>query len=87
MGPRAVDHFSARPHRPYEEAETLDDVRDGLHVVRTLLKMGRYEQAYDACEGSLSGALLFNLEAHAEVLSLLWPFFPQGWAHPAGFCG
>ena len=25
-------------------------------------------------------ALLFNLEANAEVLSLLRPFFPQGWA-------
>ena len=79
-GQRAVDHFSARPHRPYEEAETLDDVRDGLHVVRTLLKMGRYQQACDAYQGSFSNALLFNLEAHAEILPLLRPFFPHGWA-------
>ena len=28
----------------------------------------------------MSDALLFNLEAYAEVLSLLRPFFPQGWA-------
>ena len=40
-GQRVVDHFSERPHSPYE-AETLDDLRDGLHIVRTLLKMGRY---------------------------------------------
>ena len=79
-GQRVVDHFSARAHSPYEEAETLDDVRDGLHIVRTLLKMGRYQQACDAYRGDLSQALHFNLEAYAEVLSLLRPFFPQGWA-------
>jgi hypothetical protein len=79
-GQRVVDHFSAQAHRPYEEAETLDDVRDGVHVVRTLLKMGRYRQASNAYRGALSYALYFNLEAYAEVLSLLRPFFPQGWA-------
>jgi len=79
-GQRVVDHFSARAHSPYDKAETLDDVRDGIHVVRTLLKMGRYRQANEAYLGDLSNALLFNLEAHAEVLSLLRPFFPWGWA-------
>lgn len=79
-GQRVVDYFSQQAHSPYDEAETLDDVRDGLHVVRTLLQMGRYQQACDAYLGDLSGALLFNLEARAEVLSLLRPFFPHGWA-------
>jgi hypothetical protein len=41
--------------------------------------MGRFEQAYEAYFGDLSDALLFNLEADAEVLSLLRPFFPKGW--------
>jgi hypothetical protein len=79
-GQRVVDHFSEKAHSPYEQAETLEDVRDGLHVVRTLLKMGRYQQACDAFRGALALAILFNLEANAEVLSLLRPFFPQGWA-------
>src|ERR1035437_2908841 len=79
-GQRVVDHFSAQSHRPYHEAETLEDVRDGLLIVRTLLKMGRYQQAYDAYRGALANALFANLEAHAEILSLLRPFFPQGWA-------
>jgi tetratricopeptide (TPR) repeat protein len=78
-GQRVVDHFSARTHSPYDEAESLEDVSDGLHVVRTLLKMGRYQQACDAYRGGLGTTLLFNLEANAEVLSLLRPFFPQGW--------
>jgi tetratricopeptide (TPR) repeat protein len=79
-GQRVVDHFSAQAHRPYHEAETLEDVRDGLHIVRTLLKMGRYKQAYNAYRGDLSNALTTNLEAYAEDLSLVRPFFPQGWA-------
>ncbi len=79
-GQRVVDHFSQQAHSPYEEAQTVEDVRDGLHVVRTLLQMGRHQQAYDAYEGDLANALLFNLEANAEVLSLLRPFFPKGWA-------
>ncbi|MBX3450998.1 MAG: DUF4062 domain-containing protein [Planctomycetaceae bacterium] len=78
-GQRVVDHFTAQPHRPYEESETLEDVRSGLHVVRTLLKLGHYQQALDAYRGDLSNALFFNLNAYVEVLSLLKPFFPQGW--------
>jgi len=78
-GQRVVDHFTAQPHRPYDDAETLEDVRSGLHVVRTLLKLGHYQQAADAYLDSLDGALLFNLEAHSESLSLLRPFFPKSW--------
>jgi hypothetical protein len=79
-GQRVVDYFSALPHRPYSEAETLDDVRDGLSIVRTLLSMGHYQQACDAYRGELANALLFNLEAYAETVALLRPFFPKGWA-------
>jgi tetratricopeptide (TPR) repeat protein len=78
-GQRVVDHFSRQAHNPYEEAETLDDVRYGLNIVRTLLQMGRYEQAYGIYSGALANALFFNLEAYAEILSLLRPFFPHGW--------
>ncbi len=78
-GQSVVDYFSAQPHRPYVEAETLEDVRNGLHVVRTLLKLERLQQAATAFLGDLSTALRVNLEAHAECLSLLRPFFPAGW--------
>jgi hypothetical protein len=78
-GQRVVDHFSEKAHIPYEQAETLDDVRDGLNLVRTLLKMGRYQRARGVFGDDLDNALHFNLEAHAEVLSLLQPFFPRGW--------
>jgi hypothetical protein len=75
---RVVDHFNAQPHPPYEEARTIEDVASGLHVVRTLLKLGHYQQAAEAF-GDLAGALWINLEAHVEMLALLRPFFPSGW--------
>lgn len=78
-GQRVVDHFSAQPHRPYEQAQTLEDLSSGLHVVRTLLKLGHFQQAADAYSGDLARALLFTLEANADVLSLLRPFFPTAW--------
>ncbi|HEV7406570.1 MAG TPA: hypothetical protein VGO11_26705, partial [Chthoniobacteraceae bacterium] len=78
-GQRVVDHFTAQPHRPYEQAETMEDVQSGLNIVRTLLKLGRFQQAKDAYTVDLANALLFNLEAHAEILTLLRPFFPAGW--------
>lgn len=79
-GQRVVDHFSQQAHSPYEEAETLEDLRHGLQIVRTLLQMGRHQQAFDAYRGDLADALSFNLEANAETLSLLRSFFPHGWA-------
>ncbi len=82
LGQRVVDYFSARPHNPYGEAESLDDLQDGLTVVRTLLRMGRISEAYDAYRGDLADALSFNLEAHTETLSLLRPFFIHGWNTP-----
>lgn len=79
-GQRVVDHFSQQAHSPYAEAETLQDLREGLNVVRTLLQMGRLQQAYNAYSQELANALGTNLEANAEKLSLLRPFFPHGWA-------
>ncbi len=78
-GRRIVDALSARPHRPWDSAKTMEDVQDGIHVVRTWLRMGRFQDAYDAYIGDLSSALIFNLEVYPEVLSLLRPFFLNGW--------
>ena len=83
LGQRVVDYFSQRSLDPYMEAETLDDVRNGLQVVRTLLLMGRMSSAYDAYMGGLRTTLLYRLEAGVEVVSLLRPFFTQGWTSPS----
>lgn len=78
-GQRVVDHYSSQPHNPYEQATTMEDVENGLNVVRTWLKLGRYQQAADAYIGDLADALSFNLEAYVVELSLLRHFFPVAW--------
>ena len=78
-GQRVVDHFSQQAHSPYEQAETLEDVRDGLHVVRTLLQMGRYQQAYDAFQGDLSQGATFQFGGLRRDLVSTSSFLSHGW--------
>ena len=78
-GQRVVDHFSSVSHKPYDEAETLEELRPGLNVVSILLKLGRRRDAAAQLRGDLLRALLFNVEAHPEALSLLQALFPTGW--------
>lgn len=80
QGQKVIDFFNAQPRSPYDQVKTLDEVVSGVHVVRTLLKLERYQQAVDAYKGGLANALGINLEAHCETLALLSPFFPSGWA-------
>ncbi len=82
LGQRVVDYFSLQPHRPYEQAETLEDVAVGLQLMRGFLQLGRFEDAVDTFLGSLSRALMLNLNAASEVLSLLSPLFPRGFRSP-----
>jgi tetratricopeptide (TPR) repeat protein len=87
-GRQVVDYFSSQSHHPYEQAETMEDVSIGLNLIKTLLKLGEYQQAYDAYAGGLHIALAFNLEANSEALSVLKPFLPNGWDNfPIGLTG
>jgi predicted amidohydrolase len=78
-GQKVVDYFSSKTHIPYKDAKTLEDLSDGIHVVRTLIRMGHYQQAFDTYSGELADSLTYNLEAHNEDLLLILPFFPSGW--------
>lgn len=79
LGWRVVDHFSSRPHRPYEEASSIEDLSAGLHLIRVYQRLGRFDSAASALIGDFAGAMLVNLEAHSEILALLRPFFSNGW--------
>jgi hypothetical protein len=79
FGQRVVDHLHSQPHPPYAKATTMGDVANALQVVRTLLQLGRHQQAADAYQGDLSGALFFDIEGYFEKIQLLRPFFHAGW--------
>lgn len=81
IGQRMVDHFSARADNPHDEPESLDDLRHGMTVVRTLVQLDRiHEAALRYLD--LGRALVHKLEAFPEVLSLLQPFFLSRWLIP-----
>lgn len=82
IGRRVVDHFTSRADPPYEAAETMADVRNGLQTVRSLVQIGDLQRAYNVIDGELTTALWFNLERYNDYLALLRPYFPDGWAEP-----
>lgn len=75
---KVVDHFSSRPHLKYNNATSINDLRDPLQVARTLLYIGKIQQASDMIL-RLVNPLFWNLEAYAEYLALVQPLFPHGW--------
>ncbi|MBL7731705.1 MAG: metallophosphoesterase, partial [Chitinophagaceae bacterium] len=79
LGQQVVDFFSARPHNPYENATTIEELSDGLHIMRTYLRMGQLKNAISVYRDNLGQALLFNVEDHRMSLSILQSFFPEGW--------
>ncbi|HET9767314.1 MAG TPA: DUF4062 domain-containing protein [Thermoanaerobaculia bacterium] len=79
LGRRLVDHFVRQSKPSYEQTESLADLRNGLEVIRILLQIGDLQQAAHAYVGEISRALLFNLEASSETLSILRPFFRSSW--------
>ena len=83
LGQQMVDHFSSRADQPYERAETLQDVENGIEVVRGLLQLGRFAEAVKVYTGGLGTALYVNLEEYTEILALLRPLFPNGWQNKA----
>jgi tetratricopeptide (TPR) repeat protein len=80
LGQQIIDYFSQRPHNPYVEAETLDDLRDAITIVRTLIQIGRTKEAWNVLKGDPAEALYLNMEAYPEALSLLKAFFPRDWS-------
>ena len=82
FGLRVVDHFSSLPQAPFEQAESLEDLRPSLNVVHILLKLGHYQQAAHAYKGDVADALAYNVEAYSEILSLLRQFCRSKWDEP-----
>jgi tetratricopeptide (TPR) repeat protein len=82
VGRKVADHFTSRADPPYDAAETMADVRNGLQVVRSLVQIGDLQRAYETLAGEITTALWFNLERYNDYLALLRPYFPDGWTKP-----
>ncbi|MET4601973.1 hypothetical protein ABIB90_001440 [Bradyrhizobium sp. JR4.1] len=78
LGQGIVDYFTRRQHDPWVNADTLEEVADGIQIVSTFLRMRRYSEGFYALQGDLANALYFNLGAIAELIALADGFFPDG---------
>jgi len=74
-GQKVVDYFSQKANSAYDEAESLDDVSEALKVLTTLLRIGKFQEAFNLYSSGLSAALVFNIEAYNEDLAILKSFF------------
>ncbi|MEM8999868.1 MAG: DUF4062 domain-containing protein [Bacteroidota bacterium] len=74
-----VDYFNSQTHSAFDDVETLEELSNELNLMRLLLKLGYYQKAINVFIGEFYDALRVNLEAHADILSLLQPFFQDDW--------
>lgn len=79
MGQRVVDHFNALPHIPWSQASTLEDLEDGIQVVRTYIRMHKYVDAITSLSNGLIDALIYSIGNGRYCQAMLEPFFPNGW--------
>ena len=80
-GQQVADYYASRPKPPFETAATVEELADAMQVVQALNLAGKIKEAWDALNGDLWSAL-YRLERHYEILGLMRPLFPHGWANP-----
>jgi hypothetical protein len=83
LGNRVIDYFSARRTTRYEAVNSLEELRDDMTLVQTLVSRGRLAAAADVYLGGLDEVLRFKFEAIPERSSLLRPFFGAEWSSPS----
>ena len=79
---RIADHFRSKPTDRFTETKTLADVQQSLNIFRALVQGGRFVDAERFYRGDFANALSYGIEAYHEILALLRPLFPSGFAVP-----
>jgi hypothetical protein len=80
-GQRVADHFTARAAPDYAKVTSLAEMADRIQVAQALNLAGKHAEAWDVVNGGMRNAL-YRLERHHDMLALLRPLFPNGWASP-----
>ncbi|WP_281901751.1 caspase family protein [Phytohabitans aurantiacus] len=81
LGQQIIDHFS-QSQGTSKTVDTLDDLHNALTVARTMVQIGRLDDAAAVLTHDLSDALLSDLEAYPEFVSLARPMFASDWSTP-----
>jgi tetratricopeptide (TPR) repeat protein len=83
IGERLVDHFASRPGVRYDDVTSVDELKDVLALIRSLLQTGRIREASLVYSVDLDAVLRYRFETAAERLTLLRPFFGADWSSPS----
>ncbi|MDX8030082.1 DUF4062 domain-containing protein [Lentzea sp. BCCO 10_0856] len=83
LGNRVIDYFSARRATRYEAVSSLEELRDDMTLVQTLVRRGRLNAAADVYFGGLDEVLRYQFESVPEMSALLRPFFGAEWSSPS----
>lgn len=75
-----ADHFRSKPADRYGETKTLEDVQQSMNIFRALVQAGRLNDALQFYRGDFANALSYSIEAYHEIVALLKPLFPDGFA-------
>jgi tetratricopeptide (TPR) repeat protein len=80
---KIVDHLQSRPRDRYDNAKTLADLQQSINIFRAMVQANRSDDAASLYRGGFSNALSFSVEAYHTILTLLKPFFPDGFQNPS----
>lgn len=77
-----ADHFRKKPADRYTEIKTLGDVQQSMDIFRALIQAQHFGEALRFYRGDFANALSYTIEAYHEIVALLKPLFPNGFAKP-----
>lgn len=77
-----ADHFRSKPADRYSEVKTLEDVQQSMNLFRALVQASRFDGALGFYRGAFANALSYSIEAYHEIVAMLKPLFPNGFAQP-----
>ena len=80
FGKQVVDHFSSMAHNPYEQAETLEDLSGGLQLVRTLVKIRKFHEAWISSKEGWPVPSSLIWKRTQRCCSSIQALLPSGWS-------
>jgi tetratricopeptide (TPR) repeat protein len=79
---RMRTHFEPMRANKWEKVERLDDLAAGIELYVSLIRLGRFDQAFKMLRDKLTPITLYRLSASRESVELLLMLFPDGIEQP-----
>ncbi len=75
---RLHGYFTQMPAENTEQARTLGELKNTIHIYQMLIGAGRLDDAAAFYSERLSSVLEYQIAAYYKIIELLTPFFPDG---------